>query len=431
MSRRLTVLLAALLMAAGTHAKAPRIFAITEVRIVTAPGRIIERGTVVMRDGIIESVGADIEVPPDAWTIAGEEGWTVYPSFIDAAANVGLEAEPASGPPGRPGGGSGGPRAGAPHELESVRADTAVVDELDFTHNSIERHRELGFAVAQVLPAKGVFRGESAVIALREAPAPELIIDSRSAQVVALETSSFMARKYPSSSIGAVATVRQTLLDAERQLIWTDRYTADPVGMPRPQFRATDAPLLAVARGELPIIFISRNPLDPGRFNEFVTEFGLRAVTVATGLGHRADLLRAAQMPLLLPLQLPDEPDVAEADEALDTTLEDMQAYLRAPGLPAELAADEIDFAFVTLGMKSVRDAHETLAAVVAAGLEPDRALAALTTVPARLLGLEQTLGTIEAGKQANVLVVDGDLFAAKPAAPAHLRRRLSRGNRG
>jgi len=409
-------LLATLLFTAGAQAEAPRIFAITDVRIVTAPGRIIDSGTLVLRDGLIESVGAGVEAPPDAWIIAGQDGWTAYPAFIDAASTVGLETEPANGPPGRPGGGNGKERTGAPHELKTVHPEHAVVDELDVTHTSVERHRELGFAVAHVLPEKGVFRGESAVILLRDAPTPELILADRMAQVVALETSSFMAREYPTSVIGAMAAVRQTLLDAQRQMVWTERYEAGPVGMPHPEYRASDAPLLAVLRGERPVVFVSRAGLDPERFSHLANEFELRGMTVATGLGQRFEDLLPAGMPILLPLELPEQPDLGDADEARATTLRQMQAAVRAPGLPAQLAEADVEFAFVTAGMQSPREFPENLAAVVEAGLTPEQALAAVTTVPARLLGMERTLGTIEPGKQANLMIVEGELFVAKPA---------------
>jgi hypothetical protein len=375
-----------LLFAIVSHAQAeaPRIFAISDVRIVTAPGKVIDKGTVVLRDGLIESVGDDVETPSDAKIIPGQDNWTVYPAFIDAASTVGLNSEPTNGAPTRPGGGNDKQRQGSPHELEAVHPQLAVVDQLDFSHSSVERHRKLGFAVTHVLPAKGVFRGESAVILLRDAPANELILADRLGQVIALETSSFMARKYPSSSIGAVATVRQTLLDAQRQLVWNERYAADPTGMSHPEYRASDAPLIAILHREQPVIFVSRAGLDPGRFNALATEFGLRAMTKAEGLSHRFDNLHAADMPILLPLELPEKPELDNVDEVLDTSLSELQTIIRAPGLPAALAAADIEFAFVTAGMKSPRDFPKNLAAVVEAGLGPDQALAAVTTVPAR-----------------------------------------------
>ncbi len=412
----LCALHAMLLIGASAQAETPRIFAITDVRIVTAPGQVIDQGTVVLRDGLIESVGTGVVAPPDARIINGRDNWSVYPAFIDAASAVALTTEPANGSSGRPNGNSKKQRPGSPHELEAVHPEQAVVDQLDVSHTSIGNHRELGFAVAHVLPDKGVFRGESAVILLRKAPASKLILVDRLSQVIALETSSFMARKYPSSSIGAVATVRQTFLDAQRQLIWNERFANNPVGMRRPEYRASDTPLLAALQGERSVVFVSGARLDPGRFNSFATEFKLHALTVADGLGHRFEDLRAAHMPILLPLELPEEPDLNDADEARDTTLREMQALVRAPSLPMALTEADMEFAFVTAGMKSARNFSENLAAVVAAGLSPEQALASITTVPARLLGLDSTLGTIEPGKQANLLIVEGDLFAEKPA---------------
>ncbi len=416
---RAAALLAAALLtttAATALAAAPRIHAITGARIVVAPGRVIENGTVVLRDGLVEAVGAKVAAPADAEVIAAEPGWSVYAAFIDAASSVGLdtEAAPARGaPPGR--GGAEAKRLGSRHELKSVRPEEAVVDRVDLAHNSIARHREMGFAVAHVLPDKGVFRGESALLMLREGPAPEVIASGHLAQVIALETSSFMARQYPSSKFGAVATVRQVLLDASRQREWRERYAANPAGMAPPGYRSSDAPLLALLGGERPPVFVAVNGLDPARFSGLAGEFGLKGMVVARTLGDREADLRAAGMPVLLPLELPEKPELENGDDLIEAELEAMQASLRAPRLPAALDAAGVKVAFVTLGMKNPRQFQENLAAVVEAGLPADKALAAVTTAPAELLGVSRSMGTIEPGKQANLLVVDGELFTEKP----------------
>ena len=88
-------------MAGAAQAERPRVYAITDVRIVTAPGKVIENGTLVTRDGLIEAVGSKVTAPPDAEVIAGQKGWTVYPTFIDAASSVGLDTEQDATPPGR------------------------------------------------------------------------------------------------------------------------------------------------------------------------------------------------------------------------------------------------------------------------------------------------------------------------------------------
>jgi hypothetical protein len=212
-----------------------------------------------------------------------------------------------------------------------------------------------------------------------------------------------------------VATVRQVFLDAARQREWSKRYAANPAGMAPPEYRSSDAPLLAVLDGELPPVFVSLNGLDPGRFSGLAREFGLEGLTVARGLGDREADLSAAGMPLLLPLEMPERPDLKDADSVTETGLEDMQEALLAPRLPAALDAAGVEFALVTAGMKSARSFPENLAAIVKAGLSPDKALAAVTTTPARLLGLSRSMGSIEPGKQANLLIVEGELFTDKP----------------
>ncbi|HLA96699.1 MAG TPA: hypothetical protein VK612_13335, partial [Pyrinomonadaceae bacterium] len=92
-------------------------YAITNAKIVTVSGATIEKGTVVVRDGLIEAVGADAKVPADAQVFDGT-GLTVYPGFIDSLTNLGLQApaRPATGGPG--GGGGGGGQAAAAAALQ-------------------------------------------------------------------------------------------------------------------------------------------------------------------------------------------------------------------------------------------------------------------------------------------------------------------------
>src|SRR5690606_25445868 len=74
---------------AQTEPAHPEAYAVTNARIVVSPGRVIERGTVVIRQGRIEAVGPAVAVPPDAYTLDAS-GLTVYPGLIDAATGVGM-----------------------------------------------------------------------------------------------------------------------------------------------------------------------------------------------------------------------------------------------------------------------------------------------------------------------------------------------------
>src|ERR1043166_8102620 len=69
----------------------PHAFVITDAKVVTEPGKVLPRATIVIRDGLIEAVGEDIKAPPDAIKIKGD-GLTVYPGFIDACGTWGYDA---------------------------------------------------------------------------------------------------------------------------------------------------------------------------------------------------------------------------------------------------------------------------------------------------------------------------------------------------
>src|SRR5687768_17534212 len=113
---------AALLIAAPIEAQVgtapPNSYALTNVRIVTAPGRVIERGTVVVRDGRIVAVGAQVNIPTDLQRL-DLPNHTVYPGLIDAASQLGMRAPAADG-------GRGGPPQGAPAQFTQGRQAQAA-----------------------------------------------------------------------------------------------------------------------------------------------------------------------------------------------------------------------------------------------------------------------------------------------------------------
>src|ERR1700691_5821597 len=102
---------ALLLVTAYALAQAPSAVAIRNAKIVTVSGPVIAKGTVVVRNGLIEAVGENVQVPADAWVVDGE-GMTVYPGLIDALSTVGMpRAAPAAAAGGRGGGGTNAAQA--------------------------------------------------------------------------------------------------------------------------------------------------------------------------------------------------------------------------------------------------------------------------------------------------------------------------------
>jgi hypothetical protein len=115
----------------------------------------------------------------------------------------------------------------------------------------------------------------------------------------------------------------------------------------------------------------------------------------------------------MLPVKFPDAPKVAEADD-LTVSLETLRHWKAAPENPQRLLEAGVPFVFTSFHLSDPKKLHEHLTVAVERGLSADAALAALTTGPAKLLGLEKTLGTLDVGKTASILVTDGELFQDK-----------------
>ncbi len=426
----LFLLLAFLLPAPGSDPRAerPRVYAITGATVVVSPGQVLEAGRIVLRDGLIEAVGAEIAIPPDAVEIDGKGLW-VYPGLIDALSSLGLKEE--GGPPqsGSEGGAPGRPQRQSPsatstgpgpvHSVARVHPEKLARDQIqtfdDERKREMEKVRNLGFTTVNVVPRGGIFRGQSAVIHLADdRPVSEMIVRDRAAQHVAFDRGRF-GEGYPTSLMGAVAAIRQALLDAERHATWLSRWQENPAGLPRPESLPAFEALAPVLSGRQPIVFDLEDPWDFAVADSLAGEFSLNAVLAASG--HEWEIapkVAAAGRWLILPVGPPDKPKVEDEGEALDVPLKEMRRYLEFFRGPAILREAGAKFVFTTRGLKNIADFPKNFKKILDAGISEDALLAAWTTLPATLLGVDRLVGTLEAGKIADVVVSDGPLFQEK-----------------
>ncbi len=421
----------AMLALAVTDARAerPHVYALTNARIVVAPGKVIEKGTIILRDGLIEAVGTNVSIPADSVEIDAS-GKTVYAGLIDAHTTLGLRQPPATQPAGVPTTGRTpaalpglGQRRetppGAIHPLSRVRPETEVRDLLvpfEGDNKDAERYRNMGITTVLVVPESGVFRGESALINLKDAePVTGLILRGRVAQHVAFDYGGGSSQGYPSSLMGAAAAIRQVLFDADRYFTWKNRYAAHPAGMKRPEYSSAFEALSGVLDRSRPVIFEINQNQDVLLADRLAREFNLNALIAGSGKEwEMIDQIKATGRAMILPVAFPDKPKVEDADEALDTSVKDLRYFVYAPENPKRLHAAGIKFALSTHGLKNPVDFPKNMKRIIDAGLPPDAALAALTTVPAEMLGVSGILGTLEPGKIANLFVTDGELFNEK-----------------
>ncbi len=394
----------------------PRVHAIVGARIVVAPGQVIERGTVVMRDGVITAVGAGVPVPADARVWRGDS-LTVNPGLIDAFVQPAEPEAPRTGGPGqgpaqRPRPESAAPSRGAAHELPSVHPETRAVTMLPLAKDQLEALRAAGFTVAQLAPRAGIVRGQSAVVGLGEGQPNECVIKPDAAQVIALEAT---RDGYPGSLMGAIAVIRQALMDARWYRDVQVAYARAPKGKERPEENVSWEALQPLVAGRQPALFVADDMLEVLRATAIAREAGVPAIVLGAGDEYkRAKQIAAAGVPLVVPVSFPEAPDVSDPAHALEVTTEELRHWNAAAGNPGALAKQGVVFALTANGLKDVKKFRGSVGTAIERGLGPADALAAVTTTPARLLGLSDRLGTIAAGKTANLTVTRGELFSDK-----------------
>jgi len=373
--------------------------ALTGARVVTAPGQVLEDATIVVRDGIIQGVGRNVTPPAGArvWDLTGH---TVYPGFIDAHAELGMDEVPTGGD------------VGPTHWNPQVRAWFSTTMNLTDDASRRAALRSQGFGTALAVPKQGIFRGKASVVNLGEGGVRERILRPDLVQAVGFQRSFRLGGAYPNSPMGTVALMEQTFMDADWYIRAWNAYESSGRAFLPPETSAALGALEAAVQGNQPVLFETGSEEEYLRARRIAGEFGVVPWFRGSGEEYRIiDVLRGRTEPLIIPLSFPDAPEVSDPEAALNTTLAELRHWYLAPTSPAKLAEARVPFAITTDGLASLNQFLPNLRIAVARGLSPAAALAALTTTPAGWLGIDRTHGTIEQGKVANFIVTEGDLF--------------------
>lgn len=395
---------------------APDVYAIRDAQIITGTGKVIPKGTVVFRKGLIIDVGETARVPADARIINGA-GMIVYPGIIDGYTSLGL---PAPAPTQTPAGGGGGRQAallaaaasGQQPNPDLAHGDPSLsaADQVKPGGAAIEDARSVGVTAALTSPRQGIFPGQSAIINLAGNEASRLVLRSPVALTVQFAISPGFFGQYPNSLMGTVAFVRQSFYDAMNYRDQVERYNRNKRGVSRPEHDKKLAAMLPALNGTLPVLFLANTEGDIRRALMVADEFKLKPIIAGALYGYRVvDMLKARNVPVILSVDFPRRS--AELPEDNDEPLRVLRARAEIPKGAARLAQAGIKFAF-TSGTLRPQDFIANVQRAVENGLSKDDALRALTINAAEILGASDQVGTIEVGKIANLLVTSGDLMA-------------------
>ncbi len=385
-----------------------RTYAITDARLVTLSGQTIETGTIVLRGGLIEALGAEVSAPADAVIIDGT-GLTVYPGFIDAYSQAGLVLPDRDD-----------------REHAGNIADQLATKFFDPASEELGDYREQGLTSALVARADGVFGGKAVLMNLMGDNIPSMTVKAPVVQVMGYQGQN----DYPGTLMAVVAYQRQTLIDAAYHDLLQNRYREAPRSMVRPPAEPNLEALIPVAKGEAPVLGLVEIENDFKRLRNLAAEYNLDYWIAGAAEAFRVSgLIQDAGVPVLVSLDFPSPNEVTgyQFDRAYKNLTEEEKEALddrdkaAIQSNPAAVYEAGVPLALGSSGISNMNDFLKNLRLAVEAGLPAEEALKALTINPATIFGVDAVLGTLEPGKIANLTVTSGDIFTDEEAWVAHV----------
>jgi len=381
---------------------------IEHATVVVKPGQRIDDGAILLENGWITAVGKSGEVKAPAGTAVHDaKGCTIYPGLIDAGLVVDSEAAAKSL----------GDDASA-HWNRKVTPQLRVADLPAVPAGTRKELRDMGFTMAAVHPNSGIFRGSSAVLLLAEEDRKaEAIVPDAGQTVAFAHVGDYGGEdsKYPGALMGAIALVRQTLLDAQWQKACLAAWQASPQGKDPPQASAALAALKPAVDGSQMVVFDTPNEQELLRAARVAAEFKLKPRMLGSGMEfRRLAEVKATGAPLVVPVEFPRTPDVADPRADDGVSLRELATWALAPRNLKQLLDAGVDASVGTHRLKNRGDFPARVRRMMREGLSEDELLGCLTVRPASQLGLAAIAGTIEPGRMANLMVTDGPLFEEK-----------------
>ena len=381
--------------------QAPSAYAITHAKIFTLAGAAIEDGTVVIRDGKIAAVGAQVEVPAGA-QMMDAKGLQVYPGLFDAVTQMGLSEIAAVN------------ATVDVAETGSYNPDVVAATAILPASEHIPVTRAAGITEVIVTPGIGgfdffgggtVIGGQASAIHLSGWVIDEMLIKKSIAMVInwpTIETRSFDFQTFSFKEKPYTEAKQEYEKKVNELADWLERvkHYAQVMQSPAAPRFDRDVKLEAlgpVVRGDLPVLVRAARARDIRNAVEFCDLHSLKMILAGGAEAYKVkDLLRSKRVPVVLgpTLRLPEEED---------------DAYDRPMTQPAELAAAGVKFAFASFDNSFARRLGQQAANAVAYGLPYEEALKAVTLYPAQIFGISDQVGTIEPGKIANLVVTNGD----------------------
>ena len=393
----LTVVLTSVLSVPAWAQRGGTTYAIRGATVHTLAGPVIENGTVVIRNGKIAAVGASVRVPRNARTIDAK-GLHVYPGLFDSFGQLGLQEV------------SSVPATMDTTEMGNYKPQLNAYTAIHPPSEHFPVVRANGVTHSVSAPGGGVMAGQATLIHHDGWTVEEMVIEKSIGLVVNWPALGFGGRRFGGRGRGGA---RQSFADRKKQ--YDERITelSEWIEAARHYAQVTQAgsagnyernlkleALIPVIEGKLPVIVRVNGNREIKDAVKFAEEHKLKLILAGGREAWKVkDLLKEKNIPVIL-------------GTTLSSARGEDQAYDKPFTIPGELHAAGIKIAFASQGIGSQgipRSLPYEAANAVPYGLPWEEAIKAITLYPAQILGVDDRLGSIEAGKIANLIVTTGD----------------------
>ncbi|MGB1391799.1 MAG: amidohydrolase family protein [Flavobacteriaceae bacterium] len=360
---------------------------------------VIKKGTLLIKDGKVISVGKAVRIP-EGTTSIDVNGKTIYPSFIDIYSDFGIKKPKRNFSRGRR------PQYDAERKgyywNDHIRPETSAYSFFKFDSKKSKEYLKAGFGVVNTHLQDGIMRGSGLLVSLNpHSNDAYRILDDNSGQYLSFAKSVKSRQAYPTSRMGAMALLRQTYLDAN----W----------YANGKMKNKDLSLQALNKYKNETqIFETGNHIDAVRADKVGDEFGIQYTIVGSGDEfERIQDIKNTNAKFIIPINFRVAYDVADPLLAQHIDLGEMRKWNQEPSNLNVLTNHGITFALTTHKLKSVSSFHKNLRKAIKYGFNKKNALAALTSIPAEILGNDK-IGNLNIGSYANFIITSGDVFDSK-----------------
>lgn len=382
----------------GPYDVRPGLFAFTNANIVINADQTIPNGTLLVKERVIEAVGAGVAIPK-GYVVIDLKGKYIYPGLIDAYSTYGMPEAPRQefNRRNRFAPVYTSTKPGAYGWNEAIRPEMEAKDIFHADASKSEDLKKNGFTVVQSLIHDGIARGTSVAVTLGDEADNFVMLNDNAAANYSFSKGT-AATDYPSSLMGSIALLRQTYYDAD----WY-----------KTQSEETNLSLAAFNREQgLPQIFEAGDPLGVMRANKIAKEFGRQYIFKTDGDEYRRiDAMKGTGASFIIPVDFPAPYDVEDPMDARKVSYAQLKDWELAPTNPAVMEKAGIRFAITSYGLSNAKDFWTNLRTAIENGLSEKQALQSLTVIPAQMLNIADKVGTLEKGKEANFIITSDDLF--------------------